>query len=80
MRVHGGGIYNLIWVEDAVGIEGGLHLPHQLVAALAHHNGDELAAQAAIAVLAAQRTAVLLYQMGHIGGDGLKQGHILFVL
>ena len=67
-RVHGQGVDNLVEVEQPVGVPALLDLTHELVGGLAILQADELAAQAAVAMLAADAAAVPLDQQGGVVG------------
>ena len=57
-----------------------LYLLHETVAFGAVHHGDEFAAEAAVAVLAAETAAVLAHQRGGLLGHGTEKPPPLFSL
>ena len=73
-RVHRRRIDDLARIEDPLRVEQPLHPLEQLEAFVADHRADEFTAEAAIAVLAAQATAVLLHERRHVGGHIAKHG------
>ena len=71
-RVHRRRGHDLARIEDALRVEDLLHPLEEPIALGPDHRADELAAQPAVAVLAAEAAPVFLHQRGHVGGDVAK--------
>ena len=71
--IHAGSIDDLVHIERVIRIPAALDLLHETVAFLAVHQGDELATEAAVAVLAAETAAVLTHQRGSLLGHGTEK-------
>lgn len=72
--IHRRGVDDLAGVEQAGGVEEMFDRAHELVALVADHEADELAAQAAVAVFAGEGAAVFFDEGGDVGRDGAKHG------
>ena len=70
--IHRGRVDDLAGVEDTLRVERPLHTNEEVVAGLTHHRPDELAAEPAVAVLAAQGAAVFLHERRDVGGHVAK--------
>ena len=71
--IHSGRIDYLVHIEHIVRIPAPFDLLHQGIAPGTVHQGYEFAAEAAVAVLAAEAAAVLAHQLGSLLGHGTEQ-------
>ena len=62
-------VHQIARVHAAFGIEHRLHLPERLAQRGTQHAIKQRRAHATVAMLATERAAVLLHQIGHLGGD-----------
>ena len=62
-------VHQVARIHAALGIEHRLHLPERLAQRGTQHAIKQRRAHATVAMLATQRAAVLLHQIGHLGGD-----------
>ena len=77
MRIHRRRVDDRPRVEDALGIEGALHLAEGAQELRAVHPLDPERPHPAIAMLARHRTAELAHQVGHVRGDCLHPLHVV---
>ena len=71
--VHRRRVHDLVPVEDAFRVPATLDLPHEGIDLRPVHQRDEFAAEAAVAMLAAQAPLVLPHQKRRLAGNGAEQ-------